>query len=268
MKILRHQLLSRAAVLLVTLCVLWATGQAQAQEAATRPEQLSPGPEGTVLKILDGDTLVLNQHINVRLTGLNAPEIAHQDRAAEPFGPESRQLLEKLAKGQKVRLYYGGTRKDRYGRALAHIVRDDGLWLQEAMLKAGGARVYTFADNYALAAPMLAAEATARTSRKGVWALPDYQIQAARDDLAPLERFHIVRGTVRDVVPHRQWTFINFGDNWKTDFTATISGKDRKAFDKNRLNQLVGQEIELRGWVNYHNGPSMTLSHPAQISNW
>ena len=71
--------------------------------------------------------------------------------------------------GRVLRLSYGGRRKDRYGRALAHLHREDGLWIQEQMLRLGLARVYSFRDNRAVVAEMLAAEHEARQKRLGRW---------------------------------------------------------------------------------------------------
>ena len=226
---------------------------------------LDRGEQGLVQQVFDGDTILLDTGLRVRLVGLNAPEIAYENRPAEPFGLESRAMLEKLLKGQSVTLYYGGTRRDRYGRALAQIERADGLWIQQAMLEQGGARVYSFADNRALVPPMLAAERTAREKHLGLWALPLYAVRDADQPITPLHFFHIVEGRVQQVKPYRQQVFINFGDNWKKDFTAVVPGDAQKTFDPAMLQGLEGKKIRVRGWVDYMNGPSLILNHPEQI---
>ena len=44
-------------------------------------------------------------------------------------------------------LSYGGRKTDDYGRHLAHLNDENGLWIQGAMLRRGHARVYWFPDN-------------------------------------------------------------------------------------------------------------------------
>lgn len=252
------------AVAVLSILVGIARAEA-ATQIVTRPEQLATGPVARVIAVLDGDTVILDDRQHVRLTGLNAPEIAHPPAPAEPYGAEAKSELAQLLNNRQVHLYYGGARNDRYGRVLAHLVRDDGLWIQQEMVRRGAARVYTFADNRALAAPMLAAEQAARAARKGLWAKADYAVRNADQPIAPMEVFHVVEGRVTQVIFHRSWIFINFGADWRKDFTATISGKDRSLFDKNWLMELEGQMIRVHGRVHYHNGPSVTVTHPEQI---
>ena len=63
----------------------------------------------------------------------------------------------------------GGRRIDRHGRLLAHLEDSDGRWIQGEMLTAGLARVYSFADNRARVADMLALEKKARAVGAGIW---------------------------------------------------------------------------------------------------
>jgi len=41
--------------------------------------------------VVDGDTVVLSDGQRVRYIGINAPELAHDDHKAEPYGEESKQ---------------------------------------------------------------------------------------------------------------------------------------------------------------------------------
>src|SRR3546814_9669358 len=53
----------------------------------------------------------------------------------------------------------------------------EGVWVQGEMLRRGMARVYTFADNRALVAEMLALEREARAARRGIWGHPFYAVR-------------------------------------------------------------------------------------------
>ena len=64
------------------------------------------------------------------------------------------------------------------------------------MLEAGDARVRTWADNRALARPMLDAEARARLKGRGLWALPAYQVRLPDEAAARPFGFQLVEGRV------------------------------------------------------------------------
>ena len=71
-------------------------------------------------------------------------------------------------------LRFGGARADRHGYLLAQVFVIEGesrLWLQQELLAKGLARVYSFPDNRACLAELLAREREARAKRRGVWAL-------------------------------------------------------------------------------------------------
>ena len=221
-----------------------------------------------VAEIIDGDTLVLADKRQVRLAGLQAPKLplGRKDFRPWPLAEEAKRALEEIAAGREVSLMHGGAEVDRHERVLAHLRRDDGLWIQGEMLRRGMARVYTFKDNRALAAEMLALEKEAREARRGIWAVPFYRIRTVTDP-GPMDSFQLIEGNVADVAEVRGRTYLNFGEDWKTDFTATIDSGDRRLFASAGIKpaELKGKRLRLRGWVYPRNGPMIDLTHPEQI---
>lgn len=69
------------------------------------------------------------------------------------------------------------------------------------------------------------------------------------------------------VVRTARTTFINFGPDWRTDFTAAINNSRRRHFRNLgvSLQELVGKNIRLRGWIRPYNGPFMELESWTQI---
>ena len=169
--------------------------------------------------------------------------------------------------GRSVTLYFGGRRQDRYGRALAHLYRDDGLWLQGEMLARGLARVYSFRDNRAGVPEMLAREAQARAKRLGIWRNPFYAVRRADAPEIPSDRFELVEGRVLDVATVRNRTYVNFGDDWRSDFTLNLASSARKLFEREGfdLEGLEGRRVRARGWIKSYNGPMIDITHPEQI---
>lgn len=227
-----------------------------------------------IKEIVDGDTVTLSNGRDVRMVGTQAPKLplGRRNFEAWPLGDAAKDQLEALADEQEVTLYFGGRDVDRHGRWLAHLVRTDELWLQGAMLEAGFARVYTFDDNRGAIRAMLQAESIARAANRGIWAHPYYAIRTPEElstaSLDFLNTFQIVTGTVVSTGEGGGRLFINFSEDWSTDFTAVITPgaarrySDAPEFDRNRLD---GAKIELRGWIEINNGPTIEISHPEQI---
>lgn len=167
-----------------------------------------------------------------------------------------------------MRLSYGGARADRHGRRLAHLHDGElGTWLQAAMLLAGMARVYSFSDNRACVAEMLSLEAQARAERRGIWSHPFYAVRDHRQAGRHLESFQLVEGTVLDAARVRGRVYLNFGHDWRRDFTITIGSPARRLFRQAGLDPLglEGRTVRARGWLRRFNGPLIEVSHPEQI---
>ena len=237
-------------------------------------EGLRDGPKGTVTQIVDGDTLMLDTGLVVRLIGIQAPHLAlgREGMTDWPKGEDAKAALQSIALGQLVVLRYGGADRDRFGRTLAQVYLggETGRWVQQQMLSAGMARVYTFPDNRACAAELYAAERTARANRIGIWADPEYTVRsAARPDLlvSRVGRFELVEGRVLKAEKTGGRVYLNFGRLFKEDFTAVIDARALKLFAGEKLDPLAltGALVRVRGWIDLSGGPRLTLTHPEQI---
>ena len=220
-------------------------------------------------EIVDGDTLVLGDGRQVRLVGIQAPKLplGRPNVRKWPLADESKAALVALINGRKVALVYGGRRVDRWGRLLAHLYRDDGLWIQGEMLKRGLARVYSFPDNRAKIAEMLKIERMARRVRKGIWNHPYYQIRAAEAAGRHTNSFQLVEGRVLRAAEVRRRAYLNFGRDWRRDFTITLSARALRTFEKTGVSVrgYEGRRVRVRGWVRWRNGPAISVTHPEQI---
>ena len=221
------------------------------------------------IEVIDGDTLLLDNQITVRLVGIQSPKIALNRKGFKewPLGYEAKNALSDMVLNKEVTLYYGGRKMDRYGRTLAHLFLNDGTWVQGEMLKNGMARVYSFADNRAIVHEMLSEENEASEKSLGIWGLKFYEIKPQENSGRFTNSFQLISGTVADVATVRSNTYLNFGEDYKTDFTIVVSGRVKKMFEKMDINlaNLKGKNIIVRGWLKYYNGPSINLTHPEQL---
>jgi micrococcal nuclease len=84
--------------------------------------KVPPGlPEYEVLKVIDGDTIRVAGLGKIRYIGMDAPEIKHAGRAAEPYGYEAFEANQQLVQGKRVKIELDAGKRDRYGRVLAYV---------------------------------------------------------------------------------------------------------------------------------------------------
>lgn len=234
---------------------------------AARAELVREG-QGVVQEVTDGDTVILDGGIIVRLAGIQAPKLplGRRNFPTWPLAHEARAALQALTRNESVELAYGGARTDRHRRVLAQLYRHaDGMWIQGEMLRLGMARVYTFSDNRSLASEMLALERAARAAGRGIWAQRFYQVRAPLELNQHLESFQLVEGKILKSAKISDTIFLNFGEDYKVDFTVVIERRDWPRFPPTITADLTGRTVRVRGWLQYWNGPMLRASHPEQI---
>jgi micrococcal nuclease len=219
-----------------------------------------------VTEVLAGDLLRLSDGRIVRLAGIRVPAADAEHAEAESFALKARAELGRLLDGQTIRLAPVASAPDRYGRIVAHIERRDGLWLQGALLEQGLAQVQTRPGEAARVAAMLALEQTARAAGRGLWAIVAFMPQEASALADSTGRFRIVRGRVLRVAPTESHTYLNFGADWRADFTVRVRRSELEgALAGTDLEGLAGRLVEVRGVVLEAGGPLIELSHPEQL---
>ena len=121
-----------------------------------------------VRAVIDGDTIDVATFGRVRLLGIDAPEIGHGFDTTAPFGREARDRLASLVLRRWIRLEQEGARLDRYNRHLAYVMREDGVFVNAALVRDGLARVSARVPLSRLA-ELKRAEAEAQAFRRGMW---------------------------------------------------------------------------------------------------
>ena len=263
-------LFSTSLVRLATLAALSAVST-----AALACADLRMVPGGVVVQVTDGDTVVLDSGVVVRLIGTQAPKLplGREGFPTWPLAPEAKAALEALALNKPVQLGYGGAEIDRYERALAHVfveTPEGPVWAQQAMVSQGLARVYSFPDNRACLDLLFAAEGRARLAGLGIWRDPYYSVRAANapgDLLARAGHYELVEGRVLLAEHSGGRVYLNFGRFWKEDFTAVIEAPALRLFAQAGIDPLVlgGALVRVRGWVDDRDGPRIEVTHPEQI---
>jgi micrococcal nuclease len=138
------------------------------------PSPVSPPSEGLfrLVRVVDGDTLIVEPHLTVRLIGVNTPETVKPDHPVEPWGPEASQFSKAFLSGGAVRLTFDRERVDQYGRYLAYAWVDDRM-LNEELVRRGLGRYepqYHYSD--AVKRRLREAQRQAQREKLGVWSGP------------------------------------------------------------------------------------------------
>lgn len=128
-----------------------------------------------VANIVDGDTIIVDisgKDETVRLIGVDTPETVHPSKPVQCFGAEASARTKSWLSGRSVTLVTDPSQgeRDKYGRLLAYVWRDDGLFVNRSLVSEGFAFEYTYNLPYRYQTEFQAAEASAREGKKGLWA--------------------------------------------------------------------------------------------------
>ena len=63
----------------------------------------------------------------------------------------------------------------------------------------------------------------------------------------------------------RGWIYLNFGPDYRTDFTAGAPPETSEAFDEDAMLALPAARVRVRGEIEAYNGPFIRLVAPAQV---
>jgi endonuclease YncB( thermonuclease family) len=230
---------------------------------------------GTVGRILDGRTFMLNDGREVRLAAIEvAPWIGPPGPAATQGTRAAAAALEALAAGDEVALRRAEIGADRYGRlvAYAYTVREGHEFLLQSELVADGLARVGGRIGSACAGDLLKREKAAREAKLGLWADPYYEVlnpETARDALAHRGRFTLVEGKVASVRESGPTIYVNFGRRRVGDITVTVLKRNERNFAAARLElrSLAGRRIRVRGWVEARGGDRAWIEaeRPEQI---
>ena len=123
----------------------------------------------TCTRVLDGNSIILNNGEAVSLIGVDTPDKKHPKQPVEYFAEEAFAFTEKMVAGKKVRLEYDIRERDQSGRRLAYVYLEDGTLLNAEIIKGGYGRTDTkFPFKYR--EQFSHYEKEAREDKRGLWA--------------------------------------------------------------------------------------------------
>ena len=214
-----------------------------------------------VEKVFDGDTVLLADGRKIRLLGINTPEIAHGDQAAEAGGEQAKLWLQQRIEHKFISLEGDIEAEDNYGRTLAYVFAEDREHINLQLVKNGLATVSIFPPNLKYTEALLAAQQSAEQARLGIWDDAAYAPLAV-ENLTP-ENYHgwkRITGRILAIKQGVKGSYLQFSDQ------AALLVDQHNAALFPPLENYVGKNLEVRGWL-YRSKDRFTLPvrHPGQI---
>ena len=137
-------------------------------------QSVQPLPkEASVRRVVDGDTIELQNRRLVRYIGIDTPEVRQREGhrwvfRPEPFGVKAMEENRRLVEGKRVTLEYDAEPHDRYGRLLAYVYLD-GHMVNEQLIEAGYARPMRIPPNIKYAERFNTLAQAAKRKNRGIW---------------------------------------------------------------------------------------------------
>lgn len=121
-----------------------------------------------VVRVIDGDTIEIENKKTVRYIGIDTPELHDPRRPVECFAKESYEKNKKLVEGKTVRLEKDVSETDKYKRLLRYVFIDD-LFVNDFLIRNGFANISTYPPDVKYADKFQEAEKEARENIRGLW---------------------------------------------------------------------------------------------------
>ena len=121
-----------------------------------------------VIKVIDGDTIVIEGGEIIRYIGINSPETG-QDKD-DCFAQEAFNANKELIEGKEVKLEKDVSEKDKYGRLLRYVWVDD-IFVNEYLVRYGYALSAEYPPDTKYAQQFNSFEKQAQEENLGLWSL-------------------------------------------------------------------------------------------------
>lgn len=151
-----------------------------------------------VEKVIDGDTILIENNIRIRLLNIDAPEIN------SCYAQEAKEYLSKTLLGREILLQKDQTAKDSFDRLLRYVFiyeedpEKDNLFVNSMLVENGYAQEAYIQPNRTYLAQLQADEREAKENNKGLWGACNIQeeTQTGEQDSDPFSKECVIKGNI------------------------------------------------------------------------
>lgn len=186
-----------------------------------------------VARVIDGDTIVLENGEKIRYIGMDTPETKHPSKPVEYYGKEATEANRRLVENKTVRLEFDAQERDRYGRLLAYVYVDT-TFVNAELVKQGYAKVSTYPPNVKYQDVFLKLEREAREEGRGLWAKETSS-----------------KGTVVSSNPGHEYLWVSVGqENLRDSYNGKKIGTLLKSTKVEQLEKKGNWvKVQVAGWM-------------------
>lgn len=232
--------------------------------------QQSLSREIRVREVIDGDTVILTDGRTLRYIGIDALEVRRYTQDSwvydpQPFGLEAKQFNQRLVEGRPLRLEFDVEKTDRYDRLLGYCFVD-GIFVNARLLEEGFAFLHIRSPNAKYADLFSSLQRKAQQEKKGIW--EDSSTISSDEAHRYIGQIKCVEGRVLNIHEGQKAIHLNFGKDWKKDFTVAIFKRDLSLFLNKGISPVKDYQnrfIRVTGFIKEYNGPEIIVSHPLAI---
>jgi len=156
----------------------------------------------SVLKVMDGDTIDIENDARIRLLGIDTPE-----RGA-CYYDEAKAYLQDILEGKDIRMEKDISGSDRYDRLLRYVYipadnpKDDDLFVNEKLLRLGFARTLAIPPDNRYRDLFASAQTEAKKKERGLWSACSYKNKDSdklrENDTLPPNSKCIIKGNISE----------------------------------------------------------------------
>lgn len=227
-----------------------------------------------VEKVIDGDTLILNNNETVRLSGIDAPELG------QPGYELSKWFLQYLTEDEIVYMEKDFPDKDDYGRSLRYLfLKKNNKMVNELMLDYGLADFRYLMPDAKYYYRLKTAVTRAEENSLGLWAFPifppgkidvnNYSESLINFEEAPdyINQIISIEGVITDTYDSGKVCFLNFQKKPPRTIQLAIFSENYHLFPKNPSLYFLNKKIRVAGLIQQHkNILQIIIKSPQQIT--
>lgn len=223
-----------------------------------------------VSEVIDGDTIKLSNGKLLRYIGLDTPEVRSKKDGKfiydpQPFSLEATEYNRKLVQGKTIRVEFDLEKQDKYGRLLGYCFVGD-TFINAKLIQEGLAVLYTYPPNVKYVDKFVSLQRQARAKKQGLWG--SYEVIDHDQAHNYIGQIRTVKGRVLSTYKSSKCVFLNFGTNYKSDFTVVIFNNSFGAFASQSIDPVTfyrNKIVEVSGRVREYNGPEIIVNTPHEI---
>ncbi|MBP8591185.1 thermonuclease family protein [Candidatus Shapirobacteria bacterium] len=137
-------------------------------EKLPTPSASQEREKAKVARVIDGDTIELEDGRKVRYIGIDTPETVDPKKPVQCYGKEAYLENKSLVEGKEIEMEKDVSETDHYGRFLRYVWAKE-VFINEYLVREGFAHAVTFPPDVKYQGLFLEAERKAREESKGFW---------------------------------------------------------------------------------------------------